>query len=42
MGVNEGEFKVVDSGFPHKVGKFVLVAFFFFFLKVLYYEVMSI
>ena len=27
MGVNEREFKIVDCGFPHKIGEFVLIAF---------------
>ena len=27
MGINKREFEIVDSGFPHKVGEFVLIAF---------------
>ena len=27
MGVNEGEFKIVDGSFPGKVCKFVLITF---------------
>ena len=27
MGVNEGEFEIVDRGFPHEGGEFVLIAF---------------
>ena len=26
MGINEGEFEIVDGGFPRKIGKFVLIA----------------
>ena len=26
MGVNEGEFEIVDCGFPGEVGEFILIA----------------